>query len=142
MSNYFEVPTITYETAAHIVWTAMEQAQHAGVRGVITVVDPATQLVAFGRADGATPHSVETSRRKADTAASTRRPSHAMRPDLAVALEHGTGGRLTSLAGGFPLSFNGIHIGGLGVAGGAPEDDAGIAMAALAAVGADAVEPA
>lgn len=137
MTTHLSVPTVTYETAAQIVAAALQLAADAGVRGVVTVVDPAMQLVAFGRADGATPHSVETSRRKADTAASTRRPSAAMRADLAVALEHGSGGRLTSIAGGVPIAFGGVHVGGLGVAGGAPEQDADIAAATLAAIGAD-----
>src|SRR3954453_11389036 len=75
MNMYRSVPTITYETASRIVALALQEGDDAGVRGVVTVVDPAMQLVAFGRADGATPHSVETSRRKADTAASTRRSS-------------------------------------------------------------------
>lgn len=137
MTTYISVPAVTYETAARIVAIALELATAAGVRGVVSVVDPAMQLVAFGRADGASPHSVETSRRKADTAASTRRPSEAMRADLAVALEHGSGGRLTSIAGGVPLVFDGVHVGGLGVAGGAPEQDAEIATAALAMIEAD-----
>lgn len=135
--THINAPTITYETAARFVAIALQIAAESGVRGVVSVVDPAMQLVAFGRADGATPHSAETSRRKADTAASTRKASAAMRPDLAVALEHGTGGRLTSIAGGVPISFDGVHIGGLGVAGGPPEQDAEIARATLVALNAD-----
>lgn len=139
MTKHLSQPTITYQTAADAVETAIRLAAERGVRAVVTVVDPSMNLVAFGRADGATPHSVETSRRKADTASSTRKPSSAMRPDLVVALEHGTGGRLTSIAGGVPLSFDGVHVGGLGVAGGAPEQDLEIAIAALEELGADGV---
>ena len=85
MITHTSVPTITYEAASRTVAAALQLAAAAGVRGVVSVVDPAMQLIAFGRADGATPHSVETSRRKADTAASTRRASKAMRADLATA---------------------------------------------------------
>jgi Uncharacterized protein, possibly involved in utilization of glycolate and propanediol len=138
MTTHLLVPTVNYETATRIVAAAMQLATDAGVRGVVSVVDPAMQLIAFGRADGATPHSVETSRRKADTAASTRWPSSAMRPELSIALEHGSGGRLTSIAGGVPLAFNGVHVGGLGVAGGTPEQDAEIAVSTLALIEADA----
>lgn len=137
MSTHLLVPTITYDTAARVVATALDLAAAVGVRGVVTVCDAVMQPVAFGRADGATPHSVETSRRKADTAASTRKPTALIRPDLATALEHGSGGRLTSIAGGVPLAFDGVHVGGLGVAGGTPEQDAGIAIAVLTAIGAD-----
>lgn len=136
--NHICVPTVSYELATEVVATALQLAAEKGVHGVVSVVDPAMQLVAFGRADHATPHSAETSRRKADTAASTRKPTTAMRVDLAVALEHGTGGRLTSIAGGVPLTLDGLHLGGLGVAGGAPEDDAAIAEATVAAIAASA----
>ncbi|SCL29217.1 Uncharacterized conserved protein GlcG, DUF336 family [Micromonospora pallida] len=141
MSTHTLVATITYETAARTVSAAIDAAERVGVRAVVTVVDPSMALVAFGRADGATPHSVETSRRKAMTAASTRRPTAAMAPDLAVALEHGSGGLLTSIKGGVPVVFDGVHVGGLGVAGGRPDEDARIAATVLAEIGADA-EPA
>lgn len=133
------VPSITHDTAAKAVALALESGAHANVRVVASVVDIAMALVAFGRADGATPHSAETSRRKANTAASTRRPSAAMAPGLAVALEHGTGGLLTSIKGGVPLAFDGVHVGGLGVAGGHPDQGAEIAAAVLEALGADPV---
>ncbi len=132
-------PTVTYAAAARAVALAIEEGARAGVRVVATVVDPSMLPVAFGRADGATPHSVETSRRKAATAASTRRATSLMVPELAVALEHGTGGLLTSIKGGVPLVFDGVHVGGLGVAGGKPDDDADIAHDVLRLLGADEV---
>lgn len=139
MTTHFSSPTITYATAARAVALAMEAGERAGLRLVVTVADPAMAMVAFGRTDGATPHSSETSRRKAQTSASTRRPTAAMLPELAVALEHGSGGLLTSIKGGVPLAFDGVHVGGLGVAGGRPDEDAAIAAEVLAALGADPV---
>jgi glc operon protein GlcG len=138
MSTHLSVPTITYETAARIVAAGLQIAERAGVRGVITVSDPGMAMVAYGRADGATPHSAETSRRKAITSASTRKPTAAIVPELAVALEHGSGGLLTSIKGGVPLVFDGVHVGGVGVAGGRPDQDAEIATELLVAIGADA----
>ena len=141
MSNqYVQSAAISYATAARLVELAIDEAANAGVRAIVSVVDPTLALVSFGRADGATPHSVETSRRKADTAASTRRPTGWMQGELAVALPLGTGGLLTNVSGGVPIRFGGVHVGGLGVAGGTPDQDAVIAVAALAALGADAVE--
>lgn len=137
MDTHFSVPTVTHQLAARIVETGLQIAERAGVRAVITVADPAMAMVAYGRADGATPHSGETSRRKAVTAASTRKPTAAMVPELAVALEHGSGGLLTSIKGGVPLAFEGIHVGGVGVAGGRPDQDAQIAAELLAEIGAD-----
>jgi uncharacterized protein GlcG (DUF336 family) len=134
MITHLNVPTISYAYATEIIARVLDTAERAGVRAIVTVVDPALALVAFARADGATPHSVETSRRKAVTAASTRKPSSALNPELATALEHGTGGILTRVKGGVPIVVDGITIGGLGVAGGLPDQDEAIALEAIAAL--------
>ena len=137
MSTHYSVPTVTYETAARAVSIGIEKGAAEGVKAVVTVMDPGLVLVAVGRADGAPPHSVETSRRKAATAASTRKPTAAIAAELAVALEHGSGGLLTSIKGGVPLVFDGVHMGGIGVAGGHPDQDAAIAAELLTALGCD-----
>lgn len=139
LATHHAVPTVTYELAARAVEAGIRIAADAGIRAVITVADPAMAIVAFGRADGATPHSAETSRRKAATAASTRKPTSSIAPELAVKLEHGSGGLLTSIAGGVPLCFEGVHVGGIGVAGGPPDADARIAIALLDELGADSL---
>lgn len=137
MSAYTTVNVVTYETAARAVALTLEEGEKLGLKLCATVVDPSLGLVAYGRADGMTPHSVETSKRKAQTAASTRKPSAAILPEMATKLELGSGGILTSIAGGVPLSFDGEHVGGLGVAGGKPDEDAQVAQAVLAQLGAD-----
>ncbi len=135
--RWFETRSITVDAAIEIVRTAIAVGAAQGVRVVATVVDPALAMVAFGRADGATPHSTETSRRKAVTAASTRRASGWMEGDFATQAPLGTGLLLTNIAGGVPLGFGGVQVGGLGIAGGAPAQDAAIARAVLEEVGAD-----
>ena len=137
MSAYTTVNVVTYETAARAVALTLEEGEKLGLKLCATVVDPSLGPVAYGRADGMTPHSVETSKRKAQTAASTRKPSAAILPELATKLELGSGGILTSIAGGVPLSFDGVHVGGLGVAGGKPAEDAQVAQAVIARLGAD-----
>ena len=137
MSAYATVNVVTYETAARAVALTLEEGEKLGLKLCATVVDPSLGLVAYGRADGMTPHSVETSKRKAQTAASTRKPSAAILPELATKLELGSGGMLTSIAGGVPLAFDSVHVGGLGVAGGQPAEDAQVAQAVLARLGAD-----
>jgi uncharacterized protein GlcG (DUF336 family) len=62
-----------------------------------------------------------------------------MNESFAIALPLGTGGALTNILGGSPLQFDGVHIGGIGVAGGTPDQDATIAAATLASIGADAI---
>lgn len=137
MKNYVETVSVSHETALQAVGIAIGEGAKLGIPVSVTVVDPALAMVAFGRADGTMPHSVETSLRKANTGASTRRPSGWMQGDFAVALPMGTGNLLTNIRGGFPLVVDGTHIGGLGVAGGTPDQDAEIALATLSALGAE-----
>ena len=131
MSAYINVPTISYEAAAEAVRLTISIGSERGLNLCATVVDPGLNLVAFGRADGMTAHSVETSRRKANTAASTRKPSANVPAELAPALENGTGTLLTRIPGGVPLVFDETVVGGLGVAGGPPAQDAEVAAAVL-----------
>ncbi|NLA64731.1 MAG: heme-binding protein, partial [Leucobacter sp.] len=139
MTHHFSLSVINLKTATRAIELAIEIGERHGVKVASAVVDPALELVAYARADGITPHSVETSQRKATTAASTRRPSALVPEHLATPLEHGTGGLLTSIPGGVPIVFNGVHIGGLGGAGGPPPGDATIALEVLEALGADPV---
>ncbi len=138
--NYLQTPVITFHAAHDIVRIAIEQAEARGVRAVATIVDPSLLQVAMGKADGATPHSVETSRRKAATAASTRKPTGWMTKEFAVEVAIATNTTLTNILGGVPLTFGGIHIAGLGIAGGTPDQDAEIAAAVLEMVGADPIK--
>ena len=135
MLHYVQTVSVSHATALAAVAAGIEEGAKAGVPVAVTVVDPAMGLVAFGKADGTTPHSAETSRRKANTAASTRRATGWMQGDFALALPMGSGNLLTNIRGGFPLVVDGRHIGGLGVAGGPPDQDAEIALATLTALG-------
>lgn len=139
MKKYIDTVAISHETALEAVTTAVKLAAEEGLAAAVTVVDPALGIVAYLRADGTTPHSEETSRRKATTSASTRKATGWMQGEFATALPLGTGGRLTNILGGVPIVFDGVLVGGLGVAGGPPDRDAEIAHATLAAIGADPV---
>jgi glc operon protein GlcG len=140
MQQFVETSTISHELALRIVTVAIEKGLAVGLPVAVAVADPGMTLVAYAKADGTTPHSEETSRRKAQTSASTRRPSGWMPPELAAMLPAGSGNRLTNIKGGLPIRFDGRFVGGFGVAGGAPEKDAEIAMAVLREIGADPVE--
>lgn len=138
MANYITTTAITHSAALEVVRVALKEGAKLGVAVVVTVVDPSMSIVAFCKADGATPHSVETSRRKANTAASTRKRTGWMSDAFAIQLPLGTGGILTNILGGFPLKFSGKHVGGLGIAGGTPDQDAAIGISTLDAIGAEA----
>ena len=137
MPPYIQSPAVSFETAIELVRLGVARGADAGIRTVVTVIDPGLGVVAFGKADGATPHSAETSRRKAQTSASTRRATGWMEGDFAVQAPLGTGLLLTNIRGGVPIFFEGTHVGGLGIAGGTPDQDAAVAAAVLKAIGAD-----
>lgn len=140
MANTRSIEVITTAAALQAIQTALAEASKQGVRISVAIVDPALSLVAFARGDGATPHSIETSRRKANTAASTGKPTGWMSAELAVTLPMGTGNLLTNIPGGVPIRFNGTLVGGMGIAGGTVEQDAAVASAAISTLGADPVK--
>jgi glc operon protein GlcG len=123
---------ITIHAALDLLQRGVAEGASQGVAVSVTVVDPSMNLVAFAKADGATPHSIESSRRKANTAASTRRPSGWMGEELALSLPLATDLKLTNITGGFPLVFEGTVAGAVGIAGGTPDQDAQIAEAIVA----------
>jgi glc operon protein GlcG len=116
---------------------AAAEARRQGWAVSIAVVDPAGELVAFLRLDGAPPSSVDISRAKARTAARFRRPTRALDSTL-------TAGRLailglegaTPVEGGVPIVINGDVVGAVGVSGVTSAQDAQVARA-----GAGAVQP-
>lgn len=127
--------------AATAAKAAVDQCAKDGYRVSAAVVDRAGLLRAFLRADGAGPHTVESSEKKAYTAASMRGPTAngaeliAKTPGL-QGLQH-MNDRILFLAGGLPIEIAGEVVGGIGV-GGAPGGhlDAACAQAGLDSIGA------
>lgn len=133
-SNYHNVPNVTIETALEAVRQALYIAESMEVRVSVSVVDRSMNLVAFGKADGATPHSSETSRKKANTAASTGKATGWMPSELATALPLATDNMLTNIGGGVPIQFEGKLVGGIGIAGGTVEQDTEISAKTAQAI--------
>lgn len=125
-------PVLSLAGAQTAIATAGTVAAALGVRSTVTVVGPAMELIAVAKADGATPHSIDSSRRKANAAASTRRATGWMGEELALPLALATDLQLTDILGGVPIVVDGVVVGAIGVAGGAPEQDAQIATEAAA----------
>jgi uncharacterized protein GlcG (DUF336 family) len=127
--------------ATQAATTAMEKCKADGYRVSVAVVGRSGRVKALLRGDGAGPHTLNSSRKKAFTAASMRRPTSEfaqlitqmpaiqglrdMDPDILI------------LGGGLPIIMEGDVVGGIGV-GGAPGghlDDA-CAEAGLKSIGA------
>jgi len=128
-------------TANKAIHAAVDACKKDGYRVSVSVVDRAGVLRAMGRADGAGPHTVDSSRKKAYTAASVRRPTSELAdlimkvPTLQALRE--MNGEILILGGGLPIEIGGEVVGGIGVGGapGAHLDDA-CAQDGLDAIGA------
>lgn len=120
---------------------AIDACKKDGYRVSASVVDRAGLLRAMGRADGAGPHTIDSSRKKAYTAVSLRRATSELAdlmsrmPSLQALRDMND--QILMLGGGLPIEIGGDVVGGIGV-GGAPGthlDDA-CAEAGLDAIGA------
>jgi uncharacterized protein GlcG (DUF336 family) len=129
------------------IQAALDACKKDGYRVSVSVVDRAGVLRAMGRADGAGSHTVDSSRKKAYTAASVRRPTSELAdlimkvPTLQALRE--INGEMLILGGGLPIEISGEVIGGIGVGGapGAHLDDA-CAQEGLDSIGAAPKVPA
>jgi uncharacterized protein GlcG (DUF336 family) len=127
--------------------TAVEKCGQEGYRVSAAVVDRAGVLRSLMRGDGAGPHTVDSSTKKAYTAATIRRSTSelaelvAKNPSLQGLREMNE--RILVLGGGLPIEIGGEVIGAIGV-GGAPGThlDDNCAQAGLDSIGAAPKVPA
>jgi uncharacterized protein GlcG (DUF336 family) len=129
---------MSLDLAEAIALGALARCRTDGNHVTITVVDR-DGLVKFAlRDDGASPHTITTSQRKAFTSVTFRQPSgqwaHRVLTDPAVAGLKDTAGTI-ALGGGLPIRAGNEVIGAIGVSGspGADKDEA-CANAGIAAV--------
>ena len=127
--------------AGKAIQASLDACTKDGYRVSVSIVDRAGILRAMARADGAGPHTVDSSKKKAYTAASLRRSTTELAelinkvPTLQALRD--VNDQMLMLGGGFPIEFGGEIVGGIGVGGapGAHLDDA-CAQAGLDAIGA------
>ncbi|MEM7119732.1 MAG: heme-binding protein [Pseudomonadota bacterium] len=120
--------SIPLDWALKAATVASETCFDMGFATTVTVVDQRAQPRVQLMREGAFPHTVETSSRKAITAASRRESTSVIEaenehePTLgAVFNEIG----LITLSGGIPILYDGVVIGGIGIAGSPGEDASG-----------------
>lgn len=127
--------------AAKAAQAGMEKCTADGYRVSVAVVDRAGVLRALVREDGAGPHTVDSSRKKAYTSASLKRSTGEL-AELVAKMPAVQGlqdmnENILILGGGLPIEMGGEVVGGIGV-GGAPGGhlDAACAQAGLESIGA------
>lgn len=131
---------VHWEAAAAAVTAAVREAEAAGIRINVAVVDAGGNLAAFLRMPGAFLHSIDIAIDKAYTAAGFGFPTSAWEGALRThspAVREGIPRRprIVCFGGGLPLRHEGQLIGGIGVSGGSEEQDEMCARAGLAALG-------
>ena len=127
--------------AGKAIQASLDACSKDGYRVSVSIVDRTGVLRAMARADGAGPHTIDSSRKKAYTAASFRRPTTELAelinkvPTVQALRE--VNDQVLILGGGLPIEIGGEVVGGIGVGGapGAHLDDA-CAQAGLDAIGA------
>ncbi|KXP12375.1 hypothetical protein AXK57_18920 [Tsukamurella pulmonis] len=130
------MPEITLDTARQIIDRGRARAAEMGLNAVFSVLDRGANPVAFERMDDAWLASNDLAVAKARTAVMFRMPSEVLASPVAVGeayphFDHVARGGLLLMGGGVPLVDEaGGLIGGLGVSGGTPEQDAALARAA------------
>jgi glc operon protein GlcG len=121
-----------------MVHASAQKAQAMGQPQCIVIVDSSAVELAVLRMAGARVLSMRSARAKAQTAASTGKPSAALAEAVRVAIAVATDGTMTGLPGGLPIWRNGVLLGGIGIGSGTGDQDVEVALAALAAIGATA----
>jgi len=106
------------------------------------VADHSGEMIATARMDGAHPRILRHSIRKAYTAAQMCRHTLHFKRDLEErggALDQWGDDRLTTLPGGLVVQSGGVFVGGVGVGGGGPDDEA-VVRAMVKAMGFSVME--
>jgi uncharacterized protein GlcG (DUF336 family) len=137
--------TLSLDAANLVASTAVAECRQHGFKVSITVLDVSGIALVVMHDNGASPHTLENSDRKAYTALAMRGPSAdfgkrvAANPTSAGALQLS---RITSLEGGLPIRSGNEVIGAVGVSG-APSgmDDIACANAGLAKIAAELAAP-
>jgi uncharacterized protein GlcG (DUF336 family) len=125
---------LTNEGAHKILSAAVAKAAEMGVPQCISVVDPGGHLICFTKMDGAFVQSIDSSLRKAMTAASYGEPTGHMPEGVDIKLAIATDGKRINLPGGLPIIVDGHVIGAIGVGSGTGAQDLEVANAGLAAL--------
>ncbi|MDD9268784.1 heme-binding protein [Paenibacillus sp. GCM10023248] len=130
------------EEARVMIAAGLAAAAAAHAAETICIVDDGGYVIAMERMNGARNTSPELAMAKAFTASGHRRSTHLFNRRGGPAAADGEAfgihammpGKFAIFVGGFPIVVNGSVIGGIGVSGGAGEDDIAVGVAALKAL--------
>lgn len=137
MAFFHSTTRLTHAGVMTMLAAAIAQAEAMAQPQCIVIVDASGELLGEIRMTGARFLSRKSALAKALTAASIGGPSESIPEAVRPAIGMASGGAVTGLKGGLPIRLNGDLVGGIGVGSGTGDQDAEVARAALAAIGAD-----
>lgn len=137
MTFFRSTATLTHRATLAMLQAGAEAADAMGQPQCLVIVDASGELLAELRMTGARFLSRKSARAKALTAASIRAPSHVLPEAVRPAIAAATDGKVTGLKGGLPVIIDGDCIGAVGVGSGSGDQDAEVANAMLAVIGAE-----
>jgi glc operon protein GlcG len=127
---------ITVEQAKKVAAAAVAESRKNNWLMVITIVDPAGEMVYFERMDNAQYASIQISQGKAKTAAKFKRPTKVFADAMAGGANFYLSFEgLVASPGGVPIMEGGKIIGAIGISGATGAQDHQVATAAVAALG-------
>lgn len=131
-----EIKRLSLDDARLLIRGAQKKAQAIKVPMVIAVTDESGNLIAMERMDGAKVLSVTLAVDKAMTAAVSKKGTHeyneaSVPGNLTFGIYTSLDGRFCIVGGGRPVALGPDVVGGIGVSGGAPEQDMAVAQAGI-----------
>jgi uncharacterized protein GlcG (DUF336 family) len=126
------------EVITAIVAASLAEAKAIGLPITVSLVDMGGHLLALQRMEGCSYFGIEASQKKAITASQLKAPTHILGdigqkvPELQKAFDKNS--EILTISGGFPISIDGVVVGGLGISGGDFAQDKLIGEKALQAI--------
>jgi uncharacterized protein GlcG (DUF336 family) len=134
------IKRLDIEDANRLIAGARAKAIEIGVPMCVAITDESGNLIAFERMNGGKITSINLAIDKSFTAVGIQKGTDALgevnQPGMpAHGISSTLGGRMVTIAGGLPVTFEGQVVGGVGVSSGLPAQDYEVALAGVLAFG-------
>lgn len=134
------IKRLDIEDANRLIAGARVKAIEIGVPMCVAITDESGNLIAFERMNGGKITSINLAIDKSFTAVGIQKGTDALgevnQPGMpAHGISSTLGGRMVTIAGGLPVTYEGQVVGGVGVSSGLPAQDYEVALAGVLAFG-------
>ena len=134
------IKRLDIEDANRLIAGARAKSIEIGVPMCVAITDESGNLIAFERMNGGKITSINLAIDKSFTAVGIQKGTDALgevnQPGMpAHGISSTLGGRMVTIAGGLPVTYEGQVVGGVGVSSGSPAQDYEVALAGVLAFG-------